>query len=63
MAKVYADNPVRCTAEGVDLHRLTYMGQVRDTRGQLQRSLEYRCSSCGEFISKQKLQEATQDGT
>lgn len=61
MEKFYSDDPVKCTATGVDLHQLTYMGQIRDSRGQLQRSLEYRCSACGEFISKKDLQEATQN--
>lgn len=58
MAKTYAVSPTECPTEGRRFHSLVYQGKVtRD--GRLQRSLEYRCDACGEFISKADLQEAT----
>ena len=60
MEKVYADSAVGCTVpqEGRKAHVLVYQGKVMKD-GRLQRSLEYRCSACGEFIKKSDLQEAT----
>lgn len=58
MAKVYADSPTECTTEGIRFHQMVYMGKAM-VDGRLQRSQEYRCTECGEFIKKQSLQEAT----
>ena len=63
MPKIYAASSVLCEAPGRHVHELVYMGQFRNERGVLQRSLEYRCAACGEFIKKIELQEATQDGS
>lgn len=59
MAKVYAGDPVACPAEQRIVHDLVYMGRTR-IEGRKQRSLEYRCGACGEFIRKDALQSATQ---
>jgi len=56
--KVYADSPTDCKEEGAKFHDLVYQGKV-NIDGRLQRSQEYRCRRCGEFIKKQELQEAT----
>jgi len=58
MPKVMAKSPTLCAVEGQHFHSLVYGGKVtRD--GRLQRSQEYRCEVCGEYISKVALQEAT----
>lgn len=56
--KTYAKSPTDCITEGWTFHELVYQGKVTKD-GRLQRSLEYRCNSCGEFITKLDLQEAT----
>jgi len=58
MAKEYALSPTDCTTEGFRFHVMTYMGKTM-VDGRLQRSQEYRCDNCGEFIRKSDLQEAT----
>ena len=60
MTKEYSADPVKCPAEGRAIHRLVYMGTAI-MEGRRVRSREYRCDQCGEFIQKEKLQEATQD--
>jgi len=58
MRKVFAESPTDCTTEGQRFHTLVYGGKaMRD--GRLQRSQEYRCEACGEYITKSDLQEAT----
>lgn len=61
MAKVYAEDPVKCIAEGRIVHDLVYMGTKTDAGGVKKRSLEYRCAACGEFVTKSDLQGATQN--
>lgn len=51
-----ARSPVRC--EDGDLHDLQYMGSNRK-EGRKIRSGMYRCNTCGEYITKQALKEAT----
>lgn len=58
MVKVYAEDPVKCIAEGRITHDLVYLGTTR-SEGRSQRTLEYRCRACGEFIKKDELQKAT----
>jgi len=57
---VYSKSPIECTvpAEGRSAHVLVYQGKTM-VNGRLQRSQEYRCDACGQFIRKDKLQEAT----
>jgi len=58
MRKTYAESPTDCITEGQRFHDLVYQGKVtRD--GRLQRSQEYRCETCGQYITKADLQEAT----
>lgn len=58
MPRTYAEDAVKCVAEGRTVHRLTYMGTAI-VDGRKVRQREYRCEECGEFITKEKLQEAT----
>lgn len=58
MPKVYSKSATECPTEGQKFHVLVYQGKVTKD-GRLQRSLEYRCETCGEYIPKAALQEAT----
>ena len=58
MPKQYADIPTECSSKDVGFHDLVYQGKTTQN-GRLQRSLEYRCQACGQFITKAALQEAT----
>ena len=60
MGKNYAADAVKCDAEGRTTHTLVYSGTAVLADGRKQRSHEYRCSECGEFIRKEDLQEETQ---
>lgn len=60
LAKIYAKDAVKCEAEGRTTHALVYSGTAVLADGRKQRSHEYRCSACGEFIRKEDLQEQTQ---
>lgn len=58
MPKTYAKSAASCTKNDGGFHVLVYQGKTM-LNGRLQRSLEYRCDLCGEFITKPDLQEAT----
>lgn len=60
MPKEYADDPVYCEAPNTRVHQYVYMGRSRGPGGTIIRSMEYRCSACGKFITKQALKEATE---
>ena len=48
-----ATDPYKCDVGGT--HELVYGGRWRDAEGRMQRSKYYRCSKCGDTITKEML--------
>jgi hypothetical protein len=53
MFEPMATNPERCEEGGV--HALVYLGHFRDLYGRKKATRTYKCTKCGEYITKEML--------